>query len=149
MPLATEDFVTLVERSGLLTKDRFDAYLSQLGAQGGAPEDPTILAQLMVEEGLLSQFQAKQLLTGKWRGFFLGKYKVLNPLESGGYGNVLLCENPRLAKKVAVKLFPSDRETNEGLLARFYREARAAFTRPSQRRPHFRRLTTTAISTSS
>ena len=75
---------------------------------------------------MITQFQAEQFLLGKWRGFTIGKYKVLERLGFGGTGTVYLCEHLMVRRKVAVKVLPATKADNPAALGRFYREARAA-----------------------
>ena len=41
------------------------------------PSDPIQLGEIFVRDGLLTHFQAEQLLQGRWKRFHIGKYKVL------------------------------------------------------------------------
>lgn len=75
----------------------------------------------MVRDGLLTRFQAGQFLQGKWRGFTLGKYRVLERIGCGGMGTVYLCEHLSVGRKVAVKVLPSSQAHNPSALGRFYR----------------------------
>jgi tRNA A-37 threonylcarbamoyl transferase component Bud32 len=114
--------VDLIQKSGLVEEPRLDSFLQQ------AKEEQTDLAGLvvrLVKEGLLTSFQAGQLLQGRWRGFYLGKYKVLEPLGVGGMARVFLCEHTVMRRRVAVKILPNLGAT-ESSVQRFYREARAA-----------------------
>lgn len=111
-----------VARSGLLAPERLAPYRA-------APEaaDPIACARALVRDRLLTPFQARQLVRGKYRGFFLSdKYKVLEELGSGGMGRVLLCEHLLLHKLVAVKLLNASWTQVPGAEERFFREARAA-----------------------
>lgn len=56
----------------------------------------------------------------------IGGYQVLAPLGRGGMGEVYLAEDPRLGRKVAIKLLPSEFTSNTGRVRRFTQEARAA-----------------------
>src|SRR5262249_57158739 len=76
--------------------------------------------------GLLTQFQASQLLTGRHRGFRIGQYKILDRLGRGGNASVLLCEQVVMRRKVALKVLPEHTAKDPGTRERFYREARAA-----------------------
>src|SRR5262249_815663 len=87
--------------------------------------EPPVLAQQMIQDGLLTQFQASQLLAGKHRGFTLGKYRILEQLGVGGMGTVYLATHIHLGRRVAVKILaPQGR--NPAAVERFFREARAA-----------------------
>jgi serine/threonine protein kinase len=80
---------------------------------------------LLVTDTVLTPFQAKLLLKGRVKGFFIGPYKVLDQIGQGGMGAVYLCEHTAMGRLVAVKLFPQDKVGDPGALERFYREARA------------------------
>src|SRR5689334_16936788 len=123
-PATTDDLLDLVRKSGLIEPDRLDAFVGQLA--DGASTEPRELVARLVEAGLLTNFQGEQFLLGKWRGFTIGKYKVLERLGSGGMGTVYLCEHLVVRRKVAVKVLPASKADNPSALARFYREARAA-----------------------
>lgn len=79
----------------------------------------------MVRDGLITQFQAKQLLAGKHKGFFLGPYKFLDQIGAGGMGAVFLAEHIHMLRRVAVKILPPSKAQNESSLLRFKREAQA------------------------
>jgi eukaryotic-like serine/threonine-protein kinase len=117
-----------VRKSGLLEPDRFDAYLNEHHAGVGLPREPKELATSLIRDGLLTYFQAMQILKGRYRGFTLGKYRVLERLGSGSNSSVFLCEHATMRRRVALKILPLDRAEDPGSLARFYREARAAGT---------------------
>lgn len=125
-PASSSELLELVRKSGLVEEKRLEAYLQKLQGAGPLPEEPGQLAGLLVRDGLLTQFQAEQLLQGRWRRFTLGKYKVLEKLGSGGMGQVYLCEHMLMRRRVAVKVLPTAKANDEAALQRFYREARAA-----------------------
>lgn len=116
----------LIERSGLLSSARTAAYRPP----GAEPPNAAVeVARALVRDRLLTPFQARQLIKGKSRGFFLTeKYKVLEPLGEGGMGHVYLCEHLLLHKLVAVKLLHASWVSVPGAEERFLREARAAAT---------------------
>jgi serine/threonine protein kinase len=125
-PATTEEFIDLVRRSGVSDEKRLDAYTQQLRSASNLPDSPGKAAGLLVQEGLLTHFQAEQILMGKWRRFTIGKYKVLERLGSGGMGSVYLCEHRFMRRRVAVKVLPAAKAEDQASLERFYREARAA-----------------------
>jgi eukaryotic-like serine/threonine-protein kinase len=124
-PTTAEEFLDLVRRSGVIEDRRLDAHVQKLRADGGLPADPTALAVQLVQDGVLTHFQAEQFLQGKWRRFTIGKYKVLERLGSGGMGSVYLCEHKLMRRRVAVKVLPTAKAEDAASLERFYREARA------------------------
>jgi serine/threonine protein kinase len=113
-------FLTALEKSKLLRSQRLKEVAD------APPADATELANALVRSGDLTDYQAKQLLAGKYRGFFLGPYKILRPIGRGGMGTVFLAEHTSLSRKVAVKVLPPDKAKDKLSLERFHREARAA-----------------------
>src|SRR5947208_1234761 len=124
-PATVDEYLDLVRKSGLLDEKRLDAYLEKLRAAGPLPAEPGMMARFLIRDGLLTDFQAKQVLQGKWRRFTIGKYKVLESLGSGGMGSVYLCEHKLMRRWVAVKVLPAAKADDPSSLERFWREARA------------------------
>jgi serine/threonine protein kinase len=122
-PSNIDDFLRLVRKSALVDETRLDAYLQDL-RRAAVPQHLGKFAGLLVHGGILTYFQAEQLLQGKSRGFTIGKYKVLERLGSGGMANVFLCEQMFVRRRVAVKVLPVAKASIPSALARFYREAR-------------------------
>lgn len=122
-PATIPAFVELVSKSKLVDAERLRAFLHQAGAVSTTPRN---LAARLVAAGLLTQFQAEQLLLGKHRGFTLGKYRILERIGAGGHSTVYLGEHLLVRRRVAIKVLPTARSDNPTALARFYREARAA-----------------------
>lgn len=60
------------------------------------------------------------------RGSRLGPYEIVEPIGAGGMGEVYRAHDPRFGRDVAIKLLPAAFSNDEGRLARFEREARAA-----------------------
>jgi serine/threonine protein kinase len=124
-PANVNEFFDLVRKSCVLDEKRLDAYLEKLQAADAVPTEPAKAAGVLVRDGLLTTFQAEQILQGKWRRFTIGKYKVLERLGSGGMGSVYLCEHKLMRRRVAVKVLPTAKASDPSSLERFYREARA------------------------
>ncbi|HEV3006361.1 MAG TPA: serine/threonine-protein kinase [Pirellulales bacterium] len=121
------DFLELVEQSGLVDKAHLSHTLSALEAeQTTATTDTRLVCSRLTEAGLLTDWQSRQLLEGRNRGFFVGKYKLLDHLGSGGMGSVFLAEHVLMRRRVAIKVLPTGRVHDTSYLGRFHREARAA-----------------------
>src|SRR5213593_4722678 len=123
VPLTAEQLVELIRKSALIETDHLDTYVKKMAVPGPSASD---LAKQMIEDGLLTNFQKEQLLQGKWRGYTIGKYRVLERLGTGGMGSVYLCEHVQMRRRVAVKVLPIAKAQDPAALGRFYREARAA-----------------------
>ena len=117
----TLDFIELVQKSGLVSAAQIE---EQFGSR--VPSDPAQCATALVKAELLSQYQAKQLLAGKFRGFLLGPYKIIRPIGQGGMGAVYLAEHTSLSRKVAIKVLTAEKAKDKLTLERFHREARSA-----------------------
>jgi serine/threonine-protein kinase len=91
--------------SGLLTPDRFGG---SAVLDDGPPDEQ---ARRLEERGVLTPFQARQLLQGRWKGFFLGdSYRVLDLLGGGATGWVYLVEEVGSNRLAAAKM-AADRMT--------------------------------------
>ena len=123
-----ETILDLVQRSGLVEKDRLQGSVAQLTEESGGqlPSDVDEVARRFVAANLITSWQCDRLLEGKYRGFFLGRYKLLGQLGAGGMSTVYLGEHVLMQRRVAIKVLPRNRVTDTSYLARFHREARAA-----------------------
>jgi serine/threonine protein kinase len=122
-PKTREELLSLIQKSGVADEKRLNAALAK--APGNMPADAKALASLLVREGVLTAFQAEQLLEGKWRRFVIGKYRVLERIGSGGMSSVYLCEHKYMRRRAAVKVLPTSMAEDPAALERFYLEARA------------------------
>jgi eukaryotic-like serine/threonine-protein kinase len=123
-----ESFLDLVRRSGLVEKDQLNAALADVKEQAGGslPAEADVVAKKLVEASLLTRWQCDNLLEGRHKGFFLGKYKLLDHLGTGGMSSVYLAEHVLMQKRRAIKVLPKHRVEDSSYLARFHREAQAA-----------------------
>ncbi len=79
-----------------------------------------ILAAVLVDQGVLTRFQADQLLAGK-RKLTLGQYRILDAVGQGGMGQVFQAKHLLMGRIVAVKVLPRAR-SNPQTEAAFRRE---------------------------
>jgi outer membrane biosynthesis protein TonB len=115
-----DSFLEAVQTSNLLEADQLAA--AREAAQGA--DDPRTLARLLVQKGLLTRWQAGQLLVGR-HSFFLGKYKLIDLLGRGGMGNVFLAQHTMMNRTVAVKMISRQLSQDPASRERFVEEARA------------------------
>jgi serine/threonine protein kinase len=137
-PSTVQDFLAIVQKSGLVDPFRLTAACDQFLLLPQKPASAGDMAKLMVRYGVLTRFQAEQLLGGKWRGFSLGKYILLEWLGSGGMGYVYLAEHRFMRRLVALKVLPVALAQERWFLECFYREAQvvAALDHPNIVRAH-------------
>jgi eukaryotic-like serine/threonine-protein kinase len=124
VPATSDDFLDHLRVSALVQEDSLREYLDGLRSRNDLAQDPRFLAGRFVRDGLLTTFQAQQLLQGRHRNFIVGRYKLLEPIGAGGMGKVFLCEHLELGRRVAMKVLASRRDSDPAMLARFMREAR-------------------------
>jgi eukaryotic-like serine/threonine-protein kinase len=80
------------------------------------------LARLAVQNGVVSLWQAQQLISGRSTGFKIDRYVLLDMIGQGGMGRVYLARDSRLNRRVAVKILSPERLNNPRAHARFERE---------------------------
>src|SRR5262249_54463650 len=123
-PSSSAELLDLIRKSGIVPPDRLAAVIPDPNA---LPPETQKVAALLVNKGVITRFQAQQLLAGRPKGFRLGAYAALGQLGRGGMGAVYLAEHPELRRKVAIKVLISAKDDDQKLaLERFLREARAA-----------------------
>ena len=123
---SNEKLLENIRRSRLVDEARLTRFLEQVQAAPQPPETPDQLARAMIEAKLLNRWQADNLREGKYKGFMLGKYKLLGHLGTGGMSSVYLAEHPVMERLVAIKVLPKRFVEDPNYLDRFRREARAA-----------------------
>lgn len=123
----SKNFIELVRRSDLVDRERLDQIIAKCTqSNDGEPPDAQTLARALEDANLLTRWQNDKLIDGKYKGFFLGKYKLLDRLGSGGMSTVYLAEHVLMQRRVAIKVLPKDRVEESSYLARFHLEGIAA-----------------------
>lgn len=119
--LSLDDFLRVIIKSGLLTKEQLQTAIKSLPADQRTQLTP--VTDLLIKQGKLSRFQARKLMQGNYRGLLLGPFQVLAPIGRGGMGAVYLARDHRSAQLLALKVLPPERaRSEERILERFRRE---------------------------
>ena len=101
-------------------------------ACGDDPELKAEVQSLLDHDGKAAGFLEKPpVAAGGTRvrlkpGSHLGPYEIVEPIGAGGMGEVYRARDPRFPREVAIKLLTAAFADEQGQLARFEREARAA-----------------------
>ncbi|QDU73999.1 Serine/threonine-protein kinase PrkC [Bremerella volcania] len=121
-------FIELISKSKLVESSALEQVVEELRASndGKLPEDLDALQKHFVEKHLLTTWHCEKLRNGKYKGFFLSKYRLLKHLGTGGMSSVYLAEHILMNRKVAIKVLPRRRVNDASYLARFHLEAQAA-----------------------
>lgn len=102
---ACEWFVWDLRRSNLIDRGHLDQIVGEfLSRHPGA--EPPALAEFLIEQGILTQFQAERLLQGKTQGFVLGPYTLMDALGTGSMGTVYKALSKNDNQWYAVKVLP-------------------------------------------
>jgi eukaryotic-like serine/threonine-protein kinase len=125
--LSLSSFLDYVERSQLVEEETLRAAVEELRAVHGGqlPEEGDALANHLVAKRLITSWHVDKLMERKYKGFVLGKYKLLRHIGSGGMSSVYLGEHRLMHKQRAIKVLPKKRVNDSSYLARFHLEAQA------------------------
>src|SRR5712664_3289446 len=102
---ACEWFVWDLRRSNLIDRGQLDQVVGEFLGKNPRAEPPA-LAEYLVGQGILSQFQADRLLQGKTQGFVLGPFTLMDALGAGSMGTVYKAVSKNDNKVYAVKVLP-------------------------------------------
>jgi serine/threonine protein kinase len=115
-------FIERVRASGLVSSERLARAIEKMEPT----ERGRIVARDLVEQGLLTKFQAERLLAGVTNGFVMGQYRILDELGKGGMGRVFKAEHMTMGRVVALKILSNNLTKTERARQLFHREAKAA-----------------------
>ena len=113
----------LVRRSGLLADDALGVWSNEARFEGDSPDGYFVK---LVESGVLTPFQARQLSAGRWRGLVVEDYALSECIGTGGMGRVYLGRHRHRDQRVAIKVLSLALANDPTARARLAREARAA-----------------------
>lgn len=124
---SAKNLIKLLEKSGIADEDDLKESLGALSTKmDGEAVGTAELTAHLIESGIITKWHADKLLAGKYKGFFLDKYKLLGHLGTGGMSSVYLAESKNTQQKRAIKVLPKKKVSDKSYLDRFYREGKAA-----------------------
>ncbi|MBI3866494.1 MAG: serine/threonine protein kinase, partial [Planctomycetia bacterium] len=133
-----DEFLRNLEKSNLLNAEQWAAARREIAAAQvvrrdghgagasavGRADGPRELAVWLVEKRFVTRWQADMLLAGK-KAFFLGKYRLLDCIGTGGMGAVFKALHVDMGRTVAVKILSAEVMKNRHAVARFRQEIQA------------------------
>src|SRR5262249_25155684 len=117
------DLVGLIRRSGVLSDRQFEE-LSEKIRGGEYPIEARALADRLIAERILTEFQAHRLLRNKAHGLVVGRYVILDRLGEGSRGRVFKAQHRLMGRMAALKVIAPQIASRASSIARFYREMR-------------------------
>ncbi|HAY81930.1 MAG TPA: serine/threonine protein kinase [Planctomycetaceae bacterium] len=122
--ISAAKFLELVEKSNVVDTDALQTAIQEYNRTH--PEKTAeSLADFLNAAELTTAWQTDKIIEGRFKGFFLGKYKLLGHIGTGGMSSVYLAEHTLMRQRRAIKVLPKQRVNDTSYLARFHREARA------------------------
>ncbi len=114
MTIPGNEFLELVRTSDVVDSGQLNRWLEQNPATDGVK-----LANRMVQDGLLTEWQAKYLLAGRHR-LHLGAYELLHRVHRDQLGDRFLGRHKQLARHVDIQVLPASMSENERLCKAFF-----------------------------
>jgi serine/threonine protein kinase len=111
-----------LQESRLFPEQELEAAIARLPDSDQA----RVIARDLIDQGLLTRFQARHLLRGKGSKLLLGQYRLVDFLGRGAAGRVYKATHAIMRRTVAVKVVSSNILTARDDLYLFQREVRAA-----------------------
>lgn len=130
-----DEFLHNLKKSNLLTPEQWKIVRPEAAGRpaGDAPSPdgaspiaptPAELVRKLVDRDFLTRWQGEMLLQGK-KAFFLGKYKLLDCVGTGGMGAVFKALHGDLGRIVAIKIMSAEVVKDRRAVARFRKEIQA------------------------
>lgn len=115
------DLLPVIRASGVLAERQLAEIKSKI-LFGDYPKESVPLAERLVKERILTDYQTRRFLSNKSYGLVVGRYVILDRLGSGSMGRVYKAHHVMMDRYVALKIIAPEIVTNERVVARFLRE---------------------------
>jgi len=119
-------FLQMLALSGLLSREQMtvvEERFSTVAGDRSADVSPQEIMVWLLKQKLITPWHAEKLLQGRFRGFFLGDYKLLNRIARGGMSTIYAAEDRQSGAVHALKVLPPSKTKTASYLQRFQREA--------------------------
>jgi eukaryotic-like serine/threonine-protein kinase len=118
--LSAPEFLTALEGSGVLPAAQWQTVQKRFASRIERI-DSLALAKQLVEEGTLTEFQARRLLLGH-KGLDFGRYVLLDHVGRGARGRVYKARHRLMDRVVALKVVSGQGAMHDSAFSRFFRE---------------------------
>ena len=118
--LSAPEFLAALERSGVLPDAKWREVQDRL-VHATDLVSSLAMAQRLVKEGTLTEFQARLLLQGR-KSLSFGRYALLDLIGQGARGRVFKARQRLMDRVVALKVLLPDGALSETVVSRFFRE---------------------------
>lgn len=118
-----DDFIEMLEKSSLLNAARVDE--ARRLVQGLT--EPAAIARKLVQQNLISRWQAQQLLAGR-HSLFISKYRLLDLLGQDAVGPIYLAEHTQMDRRVILKTLARREGNSSAAVEKFLSETAALAT---------------------
>ena len=113
--------------SGLLSDEQMKIVDQRFSSVVGNTDARASTQEIMIwllKRKLITPWHAEKLIQGRFRGFFLGSYKLLNRIARGGMSTIYAAEDKHSGETHALKVLPLSKTGKTSYLQRFQREAK-------------------------
>lgn len=117
------DILPVIRAAGILSDRQYEDVRSRV-LGGSYPLDSRDLANRLIRDGVLTEYQARRILSNKPHGMIVGKYVIQDRIGSGSMGRVYRARHQLMDRLVALKIISPEIITNSRVVARFQREMR-------------------------
>ena len=119
--LSANSFLQMLRQSGLLTVSQRRAVEQHVEKHGqiSAAE----ISEWLLQKDVITRWQSEKLLQARYRGFFLGPYRLLDRIARGGMSSIYSARHSSTNELHALKVLPPARTVKASYLPRFRREA--------------------------
>ncbi len=115
------DLLPVIRAAGILSEKQLGD-IRQKMLQGDYPMHSVELAERLVEDNLITGYQAKRFLSNRSTGLVVGRYVILDRIGPGSMGRVYKAHHVMMDRVVALKIIAPEISSNERVVARFQRE---------------------------
>ncbi len=123
--LSSSSFLQLLALSGLLSDEHMEDVTKRFSCDGSGSDGESTQDILiwLLRKKLITPWHAEKLVQRRFRGFFLGDYKLLNRVARGGMSTIYAAMHKQSGEIHALKVLPLSKTNQASFLQRFQREA--------------------------